>query len=253
MAIAAVWTMSTARSPITWHPNIWQVLRSTINLQKPSVRPSTIVRVVEVESNDGGHNIVRLTGFDLAEPNLGVLRVCEAANRTDAILKRDGRTSNRVSRGDEAVVDGLRDEHQPSGDIPRREDIGRSCLKVFVNLHVLTLIELDAGRSKIQRPSVSDPTYRNDRQRRLSARAIAVLGEIHPHACRRLLEQLDCAEILAHHNAQLAESGGDDRRYLFLLGQQNPWASLKELDTRAERMEDRGDLNTGVTGADNKH
>ena len=102
-----------------------------------------------VESNGGGHNIVRLTGFDLAEPNLGVLWVCEAANRTDAILKRDGRTSNRVSRGDEAVVDGLRDEHQPSGDIPRREDIGRSCLKVFVNLHVLTLIQLDAGRIKI--------------------------------------------------------------------------------------------------------
>ena len=50
-----------------------------------------------------------------------------------------------------------------------------------------------------------------------------------------------------------AESGGGDRRYLFLLGEQNAWAGFKELDTCVERMEDRGDLNTGVTGADNKH
>jgi hypothetical protein len=47
MAIAATWVISTARSPTTWQPNILQVARSTISLQKPTLRPSMIVRVVE--------------------------------------------------------------------------------------------------------------------------------------------------------------------------------------------------------------
>src|SRR3954470_1834464 len=49
MAIAATWVISTARSPTTWQPNILQVARSTISLQKPALRPSMIVRVVELK------------------------------------------------------------------------------------------------------------------------------------------------------------------------------------------------------------
>jgi len=47
MAIAATCVISTARSPTTWQPKIVLVARSTISLQKPAVRPSMIVRVVE--------------------------------------------------------------------------------------------------------------------------------------------------------------------------------------------------------------
>src|SRR6516165_2101651 len=47
MAIAATSAMSTALSPMTWQPNVLQVLRSTISLQKPNLRPSMTLRVVQ--------------------------------------------------------------------------------------------------------------------------------------------------------------------------------------------------------------
>ena len=100
MAIAAVWTMSTARSPITWHSNIWHVLRSTIICRSrgSAHRQSRAGRRVEL--NDGGHNIVRLTWALTSLSPTGVLRVCEAASWTSAILKPEGRASNRT------IVDG---------------------------------------------------------------------------------------------------------------------------------------------------
>jgi hypothetical protein len=44
IATAATWVSSAARSPTTWQPMVWWLLRSTMRLQKPVVRPSMMGR-----------------------------------------------------------------------------------------------------------------------------------------------------------------------------------------------------------------
>ena len=125
MAIAATWVISTARSPTTWQPNILQVVRSTISLQKPILRPSMIVRVVEFEAYDRDHDFVCFTGLCFGEAHLGILRVREAADRTHRVSSRHRRTSYGVGSRYEAVLYRLRDQHLATGNVPSGEDMGR--------------------------------------------------------------------------------------------------------------------------------
>ena len=125
MAIAASWVISTARSPTTWQPNILQVLRSTISLQKPTLRPSMIVRVVEFEAYNRGHDIVSFTGLRFGEAHLGIFRVREAADRTHRVPSRDRGALHRVGSRHEAVLYRLRDQHLATGNVPSGEDVGR--------------------------------------------------------------------------------------------------------------------------------
>src|SRR5262249_21768258 len=60
------------------------------------------------------------------------------------------------------------------------------------------IIGLNACRSKVQPAGIGHPSQRHDRKRSLGTLPLAVLGEVHPHAGRRLLERLDGAEVLSH-------------------------------------------------------
>src|SRR5262245_50175633 len=53
---------------------------------------------------------------------------------------------------------------------------------------------------------IDHPAYRHDRQRRLGTVPAAVLGEVHPHARRRLLERLDGAEVLPNTSGSQARA-----------------------------------------------
>ena len=146
MAIAATWVISTARSPTTWQPNILQVVRSTISLQKPERAPVDDRARGRVEVDNRGHDIVCFTGLRFGEAHLGIFRVREAADRAHRVPKRHRRASHGVGSRHEAVLYRLRDQHQATGDIPSGEDMRRGRPQIPIDLHEPPMIGLDARR-----------------------------------------------------------------------------------------------------------
>ena len=88
IAIATTWTISTARSPTTWQPRIAPVVRSAINLQKPVVWPSMIVRAVSSKRTISHHYVACVTRLRFGQAHLGIFRVGEAAGRTNLLPER---------------------------------------------------------------------------------------------------------------------------------------------------------------------
>src|SRR5262249_17139006 len=112
MAIAATWTMSTARSPTTWQSDILEVLRSAISLQKPTLVPVDDRARRRVEPYPRANDILCSTSVCFGEADLGIFRVREAAGWTHAVTKQHDRAANDVRSRYEAVLHRLGDEHQ---------------------------------------------------------------------------------------------------------------------------------------------
>ena len=78
----------------------------------------------------------------------------------------------------------------------------------------------------------------------------SVLAKRHPHACRRTFESNDAAEVFADGDAVVAERRRDSAGNVFVFGRNDARPGLKEFDSRAERVEDRGDLRSRRAGTD---
>jgi hypothetical protein len=206
-----------------------------------------------VEVNNRGHDVVCLTGLCFGEAHLGILRLREASAWTHSVPQRHRRASHGVGSRHEAVLYRLWDKHQATGNVPGGEDVGRGGPQVPINLYEPSLIHLNARRSQAQPGGIRYPAHRHDRKRRLGTPSVAVLGEDHPHARRRLLERPDGTEIFLHHHARLGECLRDRRRYIFIRMRQDARACLEELDSRAKGIENRGDLQPRVPSANDQH
>src|SRR6266853_868630 len=132
MAIAPTWVISTARSPTTWQPNILPVVRSTISLQKPTLRPSIIVRVVESKRTTASTTSCVSRAFDSVRPTWAYSGSVKLADRTHLVPKRHRRTSNGVGSRHKAVLYRLRDQHQMTGNVPSGKDMRRRGRKVLI-------------------------------------------------------------------------------------------------------------------------
>src|SRR6516225_2829767 len=83
---------------------------------------------------------------------------------------------------------------------------------------------------EVQSSRIGRPAHRHDCKGCLGALLLTVLGEVHAHAGRRLLERLDGAEVLPHHHARLAESRSDCSGHVFILSLQDPRPCFEELN-----------------------
>ena len=122
-----------------------------------------------VEAARRDYHFVRFSGLRLGQPDLGIFRVGEAADRIDLLAKRDRRAAHGVGGRHEAVLDRLRNQHQAAGDVARREDVRGSGPKIGVDAHVTPRIGLDAGPRQAEPGGVGHPAHRHDDERSLGA------------------------------------------------------------------------------------
>ena len=115
------------------------------------------------------------------------------------------------------------------------------------------MVGLDACRLEIQRCGIGHPPDRDHHDTGLRAVTETVLREVHAHAVSGLLERFDGPEVFPHHHPSCPKGRRDRGRDIFVLGRQNTRARLEELDPRPECVEDRSDLRTSCSSADDQH
>ena len=254
MAIAATWVISTARSPTTWQPRIRPLVRSTTSLQKPAVRPSMIVRVVESKRTTAVTTSNPSRAFASVRPTPGILRIGEAAgwlghspqgHRWPAARRWWPRRSLPVSPGGPRAGGPVM---SPAAKM-WGTDV-RRCASTVTNprLSVLTPT-LSRPRSAVlaTQPTATIATAASTLSRTPSFETIM---RIPPGA---FSNASTAPKSLAHHDACFPESSGHRGRHILVFGAQDAWAGLEQMDPAAEGVEDRRDLRAGRAGADDQH
>src|SRR4051812_30880218 len=269
MATAATCMMSTARSPTTWQPRIRHVLRSAISLQKPNLRPSMMVRTVESKWTTAVTTSCASRAFFSVRPtwaysgsvklptglasfssgSVGPSTALVAAKKP--AWSACGTSIRRPVMSPAAKMCGADVRKYSSTFTNPRGSVSTPAAARFRPAGVATHPPPPGGgrRRGVFPPPPPPPA----RQRGLGSVAAPVLGEVHAHARRRLLERLDGAEALAHHHARRAERRRHRRRDVFVLAGHDARPCLEELDPRAERVEDRSDLHARGPGTDDEH
>src|SRR6516164_9063296 len=253
MTMPATSVISTARSPTTWQPNILWLLRSIISLQKPTLCPSMIVRVVESKRKTAVSTSCPSRDFASVRPTWAYSGVRETADGTHRVPNRHRRALHGVSSRNEAVPYRLRDQHQAAGNVSSGKDMGLRGPQILINLDESPMIGLDAGCSEAQPSSIGRPPYRHKCQCRLSAALDAVPGEDHSHPRWCFFECLDDTDILVDRDVRAAESRRNCCGYILILTRQDARPCLEELDARAKGVEDRGDLHPCCSSANDQH
>ena len=115
-----------------------------------------------VEALRRDHDVVRITGCRLGEPDGGILGVGEAAERAHLRGERGVASEGRVGRCDVGLTHGLVDDHRVSGDVAGGEDVRRARAEARVDLDEATRVALYAGRVEIETVGVRDPADRDD-------------------------------------------------------------------------------------------
>src|SRR6516225_5665372 len=158
------------------------------------------------------------TRLRFGETDLGILGVRETADGTHRVPNRHRRALHGVSSRNEAIPYGLRYKHQATGNVSSGKDVGLRGPQIPINLDESPMIGLDAGWSEAQPSGIGYPSYRHDRQCRLSTVPGAITGEDHSYPRWRFLECFDGADVLVDHDVRAAESCRHRHRYIFILG-----------------------------------
>jgi hypothetical protein len=94
-------------------------------LTKTELRPSIIVRVVESKAYNLGNDVVCFTGLFFGKASLSIFWAREAGSRVYPFLDGHRRTAHGIGSRYESLLYCRRDEHHPSSNVARTEDIGR--------------------------------------------------------------------------------------------------------------------------------
>ena len=184
---------------------------------------------VKVDSR--GHYILRFARLRFGEAHLRIFRVGETANRRNLIQELHRRSSDRVGAGHEAVLNCLRNEHEPTGDVAGGEDVGCRGLKKIVDANKASGVSLDVCLSEIQSGRICHPADCRHSKGCFNTISMAIIQKKHPHTSRSLLKRFDNAEVFSDHDTRFAKGGGDSGRHFFVLGRQDARSGMKELDS----------------------
>ena len=229
MAIAATWTISTARSPTTWQPRIAR-RRAVGDQLAEAGRPAVDDRARgRVEAHHRDDHIVRFAGLRLGQADLGIFRVGEAADRgspgSPSVIGLPPRTALVAATKPSCDACGTSISRPVTS--PAAKTCGAEVRRWASTCTNPRALVSTPAAARFRPGGVGHPAHRHDHERSLSAVSCAVLRENHPHAARRLLERLDATEALVHHHARLAEGGRDRRGHVFVLGRQDARAAWK--------------------------
>jgi hypothetical protein len=152
------------------------------------------LRVAGTRHND----VVAFTCFRLAQANMRVFRIGEAAYGADLVAKRVGWATHRVRGRRITVMDGVRYQHHPTYDVARRVDVWDRRAQMAIYGYVAPVCSMHTRALEIEADGIGLPAYGHDDEARSCRQDLPLLRPDHAHPVADLVESLNATERLVH-------------------------------------------------------
>ena len=253
MAVAAIWTTSTACSPMTWAPStrcasgIHDELRETI--RAPVDDRSIKVAVRDLADHDLAPAGPRRAFGQADGPVLGI---GEATVRDDRVVQLATPVPEGILGGDAAFIGRALDQHHPPRDVAGGPDVRRRRLQAVVDLDVAP-VRRDAGFVESQVVQVPRPAdgQHHGLDVEIDRTLAGPIGEAQSAVVTR--DGVDPADAGDHLDAVRRERRGKCRGDVLVLARHDARGELQERDRGAEGREDGRELGSGRRRAHDRH